>query len=325
MTLADPTATRLRALALASRAERLAWIARAVTAGTAVGVHRSRLRGEGTEFAEHKPYTPGDDPRQIDWRALARNDRLVVRRFEKQREVAAELLIDHSRSMEFGTSLGADGALDVPATKSEAAAMAGAVIGHALLRQGDRVTVTRVGQVVESAPPRTGEAQLPALCTDLAATLPAVAAGADLTGALAAATTRLRGAGLVLVVSDALTEDEGWIQRLTEARARGHDALLLHVIDPAERDLPYRDPARFVDPEGGCEVRAHPGRVGRRYRALFREFVEGLHRRLRAAGVRVGTLPTGQPLRRSLAPVLAGGDGRSGPGRDRLGRDGSGR
>ena len=89
MTPADPTATRLRALALAGRAERLAWIARAVTAGTTVGVHRSRLRGEGTEFADHKPYTPGDDPRQLDWRALARSDRLVVRRFESRRQVAA--------------------------------------------------------------------------------------------------------------------------------------------------------------------------------------------------------------------------------------------
>jgi uncharacterized protein (DUF58 family) len=310
VTPADPTAARLRALALASRAERLAWIARAVTAGTTVGVHRSRLRGEGTEFAEHKPYTPGDDTRQIDWRALARSDRLVVRRFENQREVAAELLIDHSRSMEFGTVEVADDALDVPATKSEAAAMAGAVIGHALLRQGDRVTVTRVGQQARSAPPRSGEAQLPALCTDLAAVVPAEAPGADLAGALAAATARLRGAGLLVVVSDALTEDEDWIRRLIEAQARGHDAMLLHVIDPAERDLPYRDPARFVDPEGGREVRAHPGRVGRRYRALFHEFVEGLHRRLREAGVRVGTLPTGQPLRRTLAPVLAGGNGR---------------
>ncbi len=306
MSLPEPAGARLHALALASRAERLAWLAREVLRGAAGGAHRSRLRGEGTEFAEYKEYVPGDDPRQIDWRVLARSDRLVVRRFESHRQAAAVLLVDHSRSMEFGSlEPGPGAAPDVPWTKSEAAVMAAAVIGFALLRQGDRVGLTRVGERPEEAPARTGEAQLGALCSDLARSVPAEAATADLDAALASAAARLRGPGLVLVATDALADDDAWLRRLGELRAAGHEVALLHVIDPAERDLPYRDPARFVDPEGGAEVRAHPGRVGRRYRALFRAFVEDLHGRLRTAGVRVATLHTGQPLRRTLAPLLA--------------------
>jgi len=312
---ADPAPARLRALALAGRADRLGWIARSVVDGAAGGAHRSRFRGEGAEFAEHKPYAPGDDPRQIDWRALARSDRLVVRRAEGQRALAAELLLDVSRSMEFGTVEPEVAAgPDVPATKSEAAAMAAVVLGYALLRQGDAVTVTRVGAEPVPGPRRTGEAQLAALCADVAAGLPAEEDTAALSRAVADARSRLRGRGLLLVLSDALEADDRWLAALGAARAQGHDVALIHLLDPAERDFPYRDPARFVDPEGGDEVRAHPARVARRYRALFAAHVEGLVRRLQGADVLVRTVETGQPIRLALGPLFGRG-GAAGGGR----------
>ncbi len=306
---------RLRALGLRARAERLALVARALVDGGAPGSHPSRVQGEGAEFAGHKPYASGDDPRQIDWKIAARSDRLVVRRFEAERHLAAEVLLDVSRSMEFG-SVAAGEELDRPSTKSEAAAMAAAVLSYRLLRQGDSVAVTLAGEVPRGGPRRAGEGQLDALCHDLAAAIPARDGAARLDRAVARSVARLSRPGLIVVLTDALDEDQGWIDELAAGRSRGHDALVIQVMDPAERDLPYDEPALFVDPETGQQVRIHPARVRAVYRDLLVAHLERTRERLHAArldhllvhvGAALGATLGAFLERRSRRPARLGG------------------
>lgn len=297
---ADPLALRLGALALKHRARRLEDLARTVVDGDRPGEHRSRARGDGVDFAEHRPYAAGDDLRTVDWRTSARHDRVVVRRFDAARSTAMELLVDVSRSMEFGSVSPGDPL--VSTTKSEAAVMAAAVYGLSALRLGDPVTLSLVGETPQVHTPRRGEAQLAALCTDLAQALPAAAPSAALDDAVARATTRLRRPGRVIVITDALDEDLGWLGRLTTAATRGHGVAVIQVVDPAEQDLSHDRAAEFEDPETGRRLATDPDRVRRLYCSLFDGFVEDVRAQLlRARGdhvlQRVGEPPARPSVR----------------------------
>jgi uncharacterized protein (DUF58 family) len=290
---AEPTIQRLRALALEQRTRRLIELARTVVDGERPGDHRDRGRGDGVDFAEHRPYTAGDELRIVDWRATARTDRVVVRQFETARATTLELLVDVSRSMEFG-SVEPDSPL-VPASKSEAAVMAAAVHGYAALRRGDGVALTLVGARPMARPSRRGEAQLTALCADLAAALPAGEPRAALAEAVARASSR-SSPGRILVLTDALDEDDGWLDDLARARTRGHGVAVLQVVDPEERELGHERAAEFVDPESSRRVTTDPTRVRRLYCALFEAFVEGIRQRLLSAGGDHALVLVGRPV-----------------------------
>lgn len=290
---ADPTIQRLRALALELRTRRLVEIARAVVDGERPGEHRSRSRGDGLDFAEHRPYVAGDDLRVVDWRASARTDRVVVRQFETARATTLALLVDVSRSMEFG-SVEPTGPM-IPASKSEAAVMAAAVHGYAALRRGDGVSLTLVGAEPRPRALRRGEAQLSALCADLAASLPAREPAAALAQAVARA-SRPTSPVRILVLTDALDEDQGWVDGLARARSRGHGVAVIQVVDPLERTLAHDRAAEFVDPESGRRVATDPARVRRLYTTLFEAFVDGVRQRLISAGCDHALMMVGRPV-----------------------------
>src|SRR3954463_4185302 len=77
--------------------------ARAVVEGFWSGLHRSPYHGFSVEFTEYREYTPGDDPRYLDWRVYARSDRFVIKKFEDETNLRCHLVVDQSRSMSYGT------------------------------------------------------------------------------------------------------------------------------------------------------------------------------------------------------------------------------
>ena len=283
-------------------------LARAASLDPGAGAHRSTGRGAGTDFADHKPYAPGDDLRMLDWRLAARSDRLVVRQFENPRPLQAEVIVDVSASMEYGSI---EGAGDAPGTKSEVAAFAAAILGARLLVQGDAVRLSLAGDPVRDFPRRRGEPQLATWCQDVAHGIPATARSSRLADAVASATVRLRRAGLIALCTDALDEDPRWLERAEEARARGHGVLVVHVVDPAERELPFTDPAAFEGLEGESAVHAHPSRIRRLYRSLFAQHADDLRSRLLGARIDHVELRTGRSvgvdLDAALAPTRGGG------------------
>jgi len=302
--MAEWTPGRLASLALAERSSRLAALARTVVDRPGVGSHPSRRRGRGSDFAEHRPYAAGDDLRRVDWRASARGERVVVRRYDTHRRTAVWLLVDVSASMEYG-AVGDPGALDVPATKSEAAAMASAVLGLPMLRSGDQVRVALVGRGIREFPARRGEAQLGALCTDLAHALPADQPAAAMDEAVALAVASLGSHGRIVALTDVLDEDHSWLRRLVEARARGYGAAVLQILDRSELELPHDEPAVFEEPERGREVQTDPRRVRKLYGHLIRRYVDDIRRRLVARGADHRLVVTGTPLRESLGPEVS--------------------
>ena len=222
--------------------------ARALVLGGGHGVHRSRRLGGGSEFSEYRSYAPGDDLRQLDWRVLGRTDRKVIKQYESDRRTDVQLLLDRSGSMAFGTTGShppTPWGVPWPTSKWDAARTLALGLAFVYLRQGDRAGITVVdGQGASRLPPRGGQRQLGELARQVVGREPV--GEARLSDQLDSLLIRSR-RSVVVVVSDLLAETEGWQRALAVHAARGREAWVIHVVDPAEISFPYDEPTLFVD------------------------------------------------------------------------------
>ena len=278
--------------ALLARIGDLSLLARNVVDGFMHGLHRSRRVGLSLDFAEHRSYQPGDDIRRIDWRVYGRTDRYYVKEYEADTNAAVTYALDASGSMDFGS-----GAV----TKFDYGRFLVASLAWLSQHQGDRVgLVTFSGDLLEVVPPSTRHLRL------ILHTLGrAKAAGAGrLTPVLERAARLSTRAGIVVVVSDCY-EDPAQVQHgIGALRARGHDVILFHVLDPAERDLPGEGAATFEDAETGERLPLRPEVLRERYRNEMDAHRAELSRRLGADAADYVAVTTDQPLDHALYSYL---------------------
>ncbi len=267
-------------------------LARTVVDGFLHGAHRSSRTGLSVDFAEHRPYQPGDDLRRIDWRVYARTDRFYLKTYEAETNADVRIALDVSKSMDFGT-----GAL----TKFAWARAMLAALAWLAQRQGDRVGYVPLGREArEIVPPSTRHLSL--VLQALARTEP----GGDLPlGAALQRAARLRGrAGVFVVASDCYDDPVAIQHGLGALRARGHDVILFHVIDPAERDFPYEAADTFADLETEARLALRPEEVRVSYREAFREHGARLRRLAGADGADYLVVHGDEPLDRALRAWL---------------------
>ena len=285
---------------------RIEIIARWVVDGFMSGLHRSPRKGFSVEFAEYRPYQPGDDLRYIDWRIVARSDRWVVKQYEEETNLRASIVLDVSRSMAWsGAALGAsDSTAAATLTKLAYGEHLAAAIALLLLRQRDAVGLVRFDDQVRTAirpAARTGQwRRLVAALDD-----PGAGRASSAPLALEQSARLISRRGLVVLISDLLMDIPGVERAIRGLRAAGHDVTVLHVMDPAERDLPSGGEALFVDPESMLEVPASVADVRAAYRKTVDEVVEEWRRMLASLGAGYELVftdtPFGVPLRRAFA------------------------
>lgn len=276
---------------------RIEIVARWIVDGFITGLHRSPRKGFSVEFAEHRPYQPGDDLRYVDWRIAARSDRWVVKQYEEETNLRATLVLDVSRSMDW---TGAAGRL----TKLAYAERVVAAVALLLIRQRDAVGLIRFDDQVRTAiPPRARAGQWQRIVAALDA--PGSGRASRAPDALARAARLVRRRGMVVLVSDLLMDGTEVEQAVRGLRASGHNVTVLHVLDPAEADLQGAGEALFHDPESGVEVAASTADVRSAYRATVDAAVAEWRAMFAGAGagyVSVTTdTPFGVPLRRAFA------------------------
>ncbi|HEY5219090.1 MAG TPA: DUF58 domain-containing protein [Gemmatimonadaceae bacterium] len=282
-------------------------IARWVVDGFMSGLHRSPRKGFSVEFAEHRPYLPGDDLRYVDWKIAARADRLVIKQYEEETNLRATIVLDVSRSMVWsGAQLGAAGRARVPErlTKLAYAEIVAASLALILLRQRDAVGLVRFDDRVRTAvPPRARHGQWRRLIASLDDAGAGHASSAP--AALEQAARLLDRRGLIVLISDLLMDMEDVVRTVRGLRAAGHDVTVLHVMDPDERDLPLQGETLFVDPESELEVPATVADVRTAYRNTVVEVLDEWRVRLGAVGVGYEVVstdaPFGVPLRKAFA------------------------
>ena len=281
---------------------RLEVVSRWVADGFITGMHRSPRRGFSSEFAEYRPYQPGDDPRYVDWKIAARTDRYVVKQFEEETNLRATLVLDVSRSMDWS----GDPARRL--TKLAYAERLVAALALVLLRQRDAVGLVCFGDTVRAAvPPRSRHGQWERLLAGSSSA--GVAPGTRAADALERAARLVRRRGLVILVTDLLDDPASVERALGGLRAAGHDVTVLQILDPDEREITASRDALYVDPEGGYEVAAASGAD---VRAAYRETVDRVLEEWSATFARLGVgyelALTTQPLAGPLARAFASRD-----------------
>jgi uncharacterized protein (DUF58 family) len=286
---ASPAAVRRLALQVSTRLD-----------GLLQGDHLGHLPGPGTEPAEARAYSPGDDVRRIDWAVTARTSMPHVRQSVAERELETTLLVDLTPSMSFGTAR---------SEKRDVAIALAAAVGHLASGPGDRLGAVVLADGVRRLPPRAGRSAVLALLHVLTATRPVEGPGPSLAEGLQALAHPPRRRGLVVVVSD-LVGPAGtppdWAASLRRLAQR-HDVVVAEVVDPRELELPSVGTLRLVDPESGRSLEVPTGdrRLRERYAAAAAARRAGWAEAVRAAGAGHLVLRTDQDWLPALAGHLA--------------------
>jgi uncharacterized protein (DUF58 family) len=272
-------------------------VARWIVDGFLSGLHRSPRKGFSVEFAEYRPYQPGDDLRYVDWRIVARADRWVVKQFEEETNLRAAIVLDVSRSMVWR---GAPQRL----TKLAYAERLVAALALLFLRQRDAVGLVRFDEVVRTAiAPRARTTQWRRIIAALDG--PGAGRASNAAEGLMQAARLVRRPGMIILISDLLTDLQPVEAAMRGLSVAGHDVTVLHVMDPAERELAAPGDAVFVDPETDLAVPATVADVRDAYRETVDAAIAEWRDTLARSGTRYETVftdvPFGLPLRRAFA------------------------
>jgi uncharacterized protein (DUF58 family) len=219
----------------------LSLVASQVRAGAIKGERRSTKRGASVEFADYRNYTPGDDLRRLDWNVYGRLDRPFIKLLEEEEDLAVHVLVDASRSMDWG---------DGPTHKLGYALRLGAALGAVALGAGDRLTaaVLNAEGPLHLFGPSRGSQQLLRLAAFLENTTPSGIT--DLNASLRDYALASRRPGLLFLISD-LFAPTGFQEGLARLQARGYEVTVLHTLSPDELGPPLAGDLRLVDIETG--------------------------------------------------------------------------
>ena len=268
--------------------------AKVAVEGFIKGIHRSPYHGFSVEFSEYREYTPGDDTRFIDWKLFARSDRYQVKRFEDETNLRCYLVVDTSRSMGYASG---------EYTKGAYARTIAATVAYFLSRQRDAVgLLTFDDRVTNYLPPRHRPGQLRRLIGMLEHEPQGKAT--DLTKPLEEIAATVRKRGLVILISDLLVPPDTLKTRLGYLRSRGHDVVLLRVLDPAEVHFSFANPAMFRDVESGRELYVDPDAVRGEYLRRFAEHAAQLTKACSDLGIEYQQVETDRPLELVLFDLL---------------------
>jgi uncharacterized protein (DUF58 family) len=300
--------------ALLARIGDLELAARTVVDGLRSGPHRSPFHGYSAEFSQYRHYRPGDDLKYIDWKLLARTDRLYTKQFRETTDLAATIVIDTSGSMGFA----GESSPDAPASgvsKLQYTTMTAAALAYVISTQGDAVGLltTQDAQDAQDAQqasrravtyvaPRSGTNHLRGVIAAMARLTASGAAAPD--AGVRRATDLLRRRGLLLVFSDFYDREPETLNELRRAARMGHDVMVFQVVTRAELEFPFRDDVDFRDLESSRSVLTNAREIRSAYKDAFAAFVERWRTQTRAEGLDYTLLVTDAPLDEALRGVL---------------------
>ena len=268
--------------------------AKIVVQGFLSGLHRSPHHGFSVEFSEYRQYSPGDDPRYLDWRLYARSDRYFIKRFEEETNLRCHVLVDMSRSMGYGS---------LEYTKMEYARTAAATLAYFLAMQRDAVGLVTFDQHIADYMParyRPGHLHRLMVCLERAV----AGTSTDLSAPLERVAATVRKRGMIVLISDLLAKTDTLRTQLGYLRSQGHEVVLLRVLDPAELSFDFTKASLFVDMESGKDLYVDPGGARLQYQKNFTRHSAEVERTCRELGISLHQLSTSQPLELALFDFL---------------------
>ncbi|HEY1603257.1 MAG TPA: DUF58 domain-containing protein [Pirellulales bacterium] len=269
--------------------------ARHIVEGFLSGIHRSPYFGQSIEFLQHREYTRGDDPRHIDWKVWAKQDRYYVKQYEEETNLRCTLLVDVSGSMQYGTG---------PLNKYAYGCTIAASLAYLLLRQQDSVGCVSFDQTTRVAvPPRSKRTHLQSIIQALDVSAPEEKT--DLYRILRDVVERSPRRGMIVLISDLLVDRPGLFKGLRLLKQRGHDVLVFHVMDDDELDFDFNGPTRFDGLELPEHLTCNPRALREGYLAALHTYLDELRRGCAQHVVDYALIRTSHPLDVALATYLS--------------------
>ena len=264
------------------------------------GQHRSRDKGAGLEFSQYRGYEPGDEPRRIDWKLYARSDRFFVREAERDSPLAVWIVLDASASM-------AQADEDRPGvSRLDAARTIAACIAEIALRQGDRAGLVGLREDALTLVPAAGGSRQRERLLSALDRLEA-GGGVPSEARLRPLWERMAADDVVVVLGDFLDPAlPALAVRLASAR---REVLAIQLLTVAERDFPFDDGRRFIDPETGEALPGDAPSLRAEFLAAFGQAQRTLHARFAEAGIRSVVHVLDEPVLRPLQALFAAGPG----------------
>jgi uncharacterized protein (DUF58 family) len=296
--MASPQPHRLRYLdpETLQRIGPLELVAREVVEGLHVGMHKSPLRGFSTEFSHHRQYVPGDETRHLDWRVYARTERYHLKLFEAETNFTANLLLDASSSMHYGSHA---------VSKLEYAKFMAASMAYLCVRQRDSAGLAIFdSQLRTYIEPKTTMGVVRTIADELEKVqgLPRT----NVAGILHEFANRIPRRGFVMLFSDIFDHVEEFIQGIDHLRFRGHNVAVFHVLDPYELKFPFDGSCKFIGLEEDGEVVTQPKRIRAAYLEELRKFVQQVRSACERAHVDYVLVDTSRPVDAVLSAYLIG-------------------
>ena len=270
--------------------------ARWVVEGLMSGVHKSRAKGFSVEFEEHREYSPGDEIRRIDWKALGKFDRYFIKEYEDETNLRAYLLLDASASMNYAS----DGI-----TKFDYACTLTASLAYLILKQQDAAGIVTFSNRIEAfVPPRAKRDYLTQILHALENRGPGGETNVgkildDIAG-------QVKRRGLIVLVSDLLDEPADILKGLRQFRFKGNDVIVFHLMDPAELNLPFDGNILFEDLEAAnLQVITDPRVIRTTYQQVVHEYIADMRKQCHDNAIDYQLISTATPLDQALASYLS--------------------
>jgi uncharacterized protein (DUF58 family) len=304
-----PSQTRFLQPEVVAQLDSMELRARLIVEGFITGLHKSPYHGFSVEFAEHRPYNPGDELRHVDWKVFAKTDRYYVKQYEEETNLRHYVVLDTSRSMHYQHSAGL--------TKLRYAVHLAAALHYLMVRQRDATGLIAFDNSVHTMmPPKATSGYLRALFAKLEelvgteAAAPGSAAGrTSAAAALHEVAERVGRRSLVVVLTDLfenVAAHDDLLKALQHLRYRGHEVLVFHILESeTERAFRFPDvPMLFRDVETGEEITIQPGQLREHYTEAVQNFSDRFRRKCRESNIDFEELDTGKSYDVALMAYL---------------------
>lgn len=293
--LGQHSGTRFLAPDVLARIGSLELVARYVVEGFISGLHRSPHLGFSTDFAEHRQYMPGDDVRHLDWKLLARTDRLYIKKYQGDTNTRVHLLLDASASMGYASK---------EVSKLQYAQYLASSLAYLCIRQHDPVGLIAFDEdVIDHIPPRSVSGHLRTVLgiIDRLGT----GRGTALTAQLHRTAELITRRGIIVLISDMYDDPQTLIEGLEHLRFRGNDVIVFHLMDKQELDFDFREPVVLEDAETEEQMHVLPDVVRDEYLKAVRTHIDALRDGAARNRIDYELINTAEPLDAALFAYLA--------------------
>ena len=270
--------------------------ARFIVEGFLSGLHTSPFHGFSVEFSEHRRYSQGDDPKDIDWLVYAKTDRFYIKKYEAETNITGYLLIDLSESMAY--------TYRQELSKFDYAVCLAAALAYLMIHQQDPVgLITFDDRIRNCLPARSKRTQLANMLALLAKSKPV--GQTEIAKNLRRVAAMIKHRSLLMLFSDLLTDPEPVIQSLHMLRHAGHDVILFHILDEAEVSFPFDGMVDLLDPETERSLVLDADGIRADYLETLGALRDRYRRECRSIGADYVALDTSMPFDKALVEYLS--------------------